>query len=556
MKPESRDDARAYDKRPLARAGGLALVLGVATWLLAPLLFPPRLPEDFPKLPDVRTLNPSLRTLLVSADKEARKHPGSAEAMGKLGMVYHSNLFLEQAARAYRIAARLSPGDYQWAYCQAFLREENGDEAEQFQFLEQTLRLKPDHVPALLKLADAAFKRDRLDDAAQYYEKAASVPDSGSSLQAAFGLGRVAARREEWNKVIEYIAPLTRTYPGLQPPYELLQQAYEALGQADKAKEARENIPATKVKAVPPPEDPLNEQLIGLCYSSTRLLKQAGLLSRQGYADRAIEVARRAAEANPTDPDIRYFIARTLVTYHADQPEAMDDALTQLGECLRLKPDDLSPLWRFTFDFFDTPKTPAAIERLSALLRPHADRPEAHFYLGLVAKAKGETGEALSQFQAALKNDPTNAGIYLKIGVILDRAAKVDEAIAYLQKAVNLAPLDTVARFNLGLALLQRGNNGEGLKELNEVLRLKPHDAPTHFVMAFAFVRSKRIEEAIANFRAGLRYQPEDADAHYGLGSAFAMQRKREDAAAEVREALRLRPNYPEAQALLQQLEH
>jgi hypothetical protein len=34
------------------------------------------------------------------------------------------------------------------------------------------------------------------------------------------------------------------------------------------------------------------------------------------------------------------------------------------------------------------------------------------------------------------------------------------------------------------------------------------------------------------------------------------MQRKREDAVAELREALRLRPNYPEAQALLQQLEH
>ena len=33
------------------------------------------------------------------------------------------------------------------------------------------------------------------------------------------------------------------------------------------------------------------------------------------------------------------------------------------------------------------------------------------------------------------------------------------------------------------------------------------------------------------------------------------MQRKREEAVAELRVALRLRPGYPEAQALLQQLE-
>jgi len=53
-----------------------------------------------------------------------------------------------------------------------------------------------------------------------------------------------------------------------------------------------------------------------------------------------------------------------------------------------------------------------------------------------------------------------------------------------------------------------------------------------------------------------LRYQPDDAEAHYGLGSALSLQRRREDAVAALRETIRLRPNYPEAQALLQQLEH
>ena len=555
MKPESRDDHRWYDTRSLLKAGALAVALAAITWLLAPILLPVKLPADFPKLPDLRTVNQGARALLEGADREARRRPASAEAVGKLGMAYHANMFLEQAAAAYRIAARLAPNDYRWVYCQAFLQEETGNEQEQVKFLRQTVRLKPDHVPALLRLADGEFKQDRLDEAAHYYERAAGAPDGRSSLQAAFGLGRVAARRHEWTQVIEHVAPLTHTYPYLQPPYGLLVEAYDALGQAKQAAEARQSITLSKSKTVPPPQDPLNDQLIGLSYNSTRLLKQAGLLSRFGYPDQAIQVARRAAEADAKDPDIRNFIARTLLTAYPNKPEAIDEALTQIGEYLRLKPDDPAALWGFTDLFFQAPKPPAAVERLSALLLPFAGRDDAHFFLGMVADARGQVGEAAAQYESALKNSPNNGPLYVKLGLVYDKEGKFDQSIAYFQKATRLEPMNTVAHFNLGVALLQRGSYSQGLREMEDVLRFQPHDAPAHFCMGFAYLYSKRIQEAIASFSDGLRYKPDDAEAHYGLASALSMQRRREDAVAALREAIRLRPNYPEAQALLQQLE-
>jgi tetratricopeptide (TPR) repeat protein len=540
--------------RSLLKAGALAVALAAITWLLAPLLLPVKVPEDFPKLPDLATANPSLRASLQDADREARRKPGSAEAVGKLGMAYHANLFLEQAAAAYRIAARLAPNDYRWAYCQAFLQEEIGSEAEQVRFLRQTVRLKPDHVPALLRLADGEFKRDSLDEAARDYSAAAGVRDSRASLQAAFGLGRVAARRQQWNEVVDHVAPLTRTYPYLQPPYELLQQAYTALAQPAKAAEAAQAITLSKSKVVPPPEDSLNDQLVALSHNSTRLLKQAGLLSRFGYPDQAIQVARRAAEANPTDPDIRNFTARTLLTAYPNRPESVEEALTAIGDCLRLKPDDPLPLWGFTNQFFETPKSPAAVEHLSRLIAPFAGRGDAQFFLGMIADARGQNAEAVSHYEAARKDNPNNAAVYIKLGLICDREAKFDQAVAYFQKTIQLDPANTVARFNLGVAFLQHGKDAQGLKELAEVLRLKPHDSATHFCMGFAFLYSKRLEEAVAHFGEGLRYSPDDAEAHYGMGTALAMQRRPVEAAAALREAVRLRPNYPEAQALLQQL--
>ena len=533
----------------------LAVVLGAGTWALTNFLFPVTLPDDFPKLPEVAGMNPELQKLLVSADKEARHHPGSAEALGKLGMAYHANQFLDQAAGAYRIAARLAPSDYQWAYCQAYLQEENGNEKEESEALQRTVQLKPDHVPALLKLADAEFKRDRLDQAAHDYELAAGSPDRDYRLQSQFGLARVAARREEWSRVIEIAIPLTGSYPQVRPPFQLLQKAYEALGKTDKAAEVREAILSGKFTDVPPPKDALHDRLIEISYSSTRLLKEAGLLSRFGYPDRGIQMARRAAEADPNDPDPHNLIARTLMSFYPDKPGAVDEALNQLGEYLRRKPDDVAALWGFTNSFFDTPRSPAAIERLRALVRPYANRDEAHFYLGLIADASGQKQEAFEQYQAALKFDPNSARTYNKLGLIFADGGKPDAALAFLQKSVQLDPTNPAARLNLGITLMQRENYAQGLKELAEVIRLNPHDAAAHFCMGFGYLYSNRPDQAAARFREGLRYKPEDPEAHFGLGSALSMQRKRDDAVAELRQALRLRPNYPEAQDLLQRLD-
>jgi tetratricopeptide (TPR) repeat protein len=557
VKKETTDDEeQRRNPASLWMTAGLAVVVGGITWLIAPSLIPAKLPVGFPQPPELGKANPAARKLLGGLEKQARRHAGDAAAVGELGIGYHANDYFAPADSAYRLAARLAPGDYQWPYFRSILEEESGNEAEQFDLLEQTVRLKPDFVPALLKLADASFKKDRLDDAARYYQLAAQASGRDAQLQPAFGLGRVAARREDWKSVVADLAPLPLSNPSVLPPYQLLQKAYEALGQADKAAEVRDRIPSTRLTDVPPARDPLSDRLIESSYSSTRLLKQAGLLSRFGYSDRALQVARRAAEANPSDADIHNFIAHTLITSYGDKPGDVDEALAQVAECIRLKPDDLTPLWNFTTVFFDAPKSPAAVERLRGLLRPNADRGDGHYYLGLVAEAQEDGAEALSQYQAALQKNPDLGAAYNKLGVLMDKAGKPDLALGYFQKSVQIDGMNPVALMNLGVALLQREDYTRGMKAVNEVLYLKPHDPAAHFCMGFACLYTNRTGDAIVHFREGLRYNPNDAEAHFGLASALLKMRKREDAAGEAREALRLNPNYAEARQLIEQLVH
>ena len=558
MRPESpvadstSAERQAGQKRFLL-LGGLAVLLGGLTWVLAPLLLPVKLPDDFPKPPDLKSASAGLRGLLQDADKEARRRPGSAEAVGKLGVAYHANQFPEQAAAAYRIAARLASNDYQWTYAQAYLAEENGDSSNQVRLLQRTLKLKPDYAPALLKLADSYFKLDQLDQAAHYYEQASRLTDAGASLPAVFGLGRTAARRQEWSKVVEIAAPLSRSYPYLLPPYELLEEAYGKLGQKDKALEAKQAGAMTKWKVVPPPTDPFDDQLTAASFSSTRLLKQAGVLSRLAHPDRAVDVARRAAQADPTDPAIPNFLGHTLLTFFGDQPAAVDEAMKQLSACLRLRPDDLAPLWSFADDFFKSPKPRPAVERMRAFLQTYGERPEAQFYLAQAADELGQSAEAVAQYRAALKRTPTDSAIHNKLAQVLLKTGKTDEGVAEFQRAIQLNPMNMGARLNLGVALMQGGRYDRAIQELGELLRVSPLDAEAQFCMGYAYMYSKRVDEAIGRFREGLRLKPDDAEAHYGLGSAYLMQHKRGEALAEAREALRLRADFPAARELAEQ---
>lgn len=555
MKSDSQFSLRGYNKRAVLNTMALAAALGVGTWLLAPLLIPVKLPPDFPAVPDLEPLNATLRELIQKTDKEARRKPGSSDAVGRLGLVYHANLLFDRAAAAYRIAARLEPGSHQWAYAQAVLSEENGSEKEQMTFLRETLHLKPDHVQALMKLADASFKADRLDEAEQYYNAAAKAPRGEASLQAAFGLGRVAQRRRDWRKAIETAGPAAASYPQASPIHELLQEAYAAVGEKDKAEQARQNGASARWKTLPPVEDPFSEQIIEVCYSSTRLLKQAGLLSKTGFPGRAIELARRAAQAEPADADVHDYLARTLITFYGDQPEAIDEAMKHLEECLRLRPSDPVPLGGFADDFFKSPRPPAAVERLRSMLRSRSGVPGVHFFLGQAADALGEPEQAAAEYHAALKENPKDSGAHNKLGLLAEAAGRPEEALAYFRKAIQLNPMNTAARLNLSIELMQRGSYPQGLKELDELLRINPHDAAAHFCKGFALLSLKRADEAIARFRQGLLYKPDDAEARFGLGSALAMQGRRDEAVAELRETLRIRPDHVQAQQLLRQME-
>jgi len=549
------DETGRSGKSWLWKTAILAGALGLGTWLLLSVLVPVKLPEDFPKPPDLREQNAELSSLLNGADAAARKRPGSADDIGRLAMIYHSNQFYSQAASAYQIAARLAPDEYRWPYCQALMQEENGEEQALFRLLQQTIRLKPDYLPALVKLGDLSFKQDRLEEARRYYDSSITRAIGGFPLQARFGLGRIAARQQDWKRVVELMEPLTREYPQIRPPRQLLADAYEALGQADKAAEELKHFQRPNLTVVPPVDDPLSVEILSLCCSSTRLLKQAGYLSRFSFSEEVLRLSRRAVEVEPMDADARHFLAIALFNVKGTDPGAVEEALAQLREGLRLRPGDPHPLVLAGEIFFRQKKTDRQVEQMRFLLAQNAGSAEAHYYLGLAAERLGNKNDAAAQYRAAVKTNPDYAEPNYRLGLLLAQEGKHDEAIGFFQKAVRIKPAYTRARFNLAAALEQNGRTAEAVAQYTEVLRLDANDFEAHMNLGLVLGKLGRLEEVRRHFGEAVRIRPDDPQSHYALGIALAGLKKNAEAVEEFRQALKLKPDYAEALRQLQQLE-
>jgi tetratricopeptide (TPR) repeat protein len=127
---------------------------------------------------------------------------------------------------------------------------------------------------------------------------------------------------------------------------------------------------------------------------------------------------------------------------------------------------------------------------------------------GLKAESSGNTQGALSDFQMAAADDPTDAFAYYDIGVIyqtklneptqaaaayqkslladstykpalfnlaiLDTSTNPAQAISEYQQILNLNPNDTNTLFNLGLLLIGQNQSAQGHADLAKAIMLNP----------------------------------------------------------------------------------
>ncbi len=169
---------------------------------------------------------------------------------------------------------------------------------------------------------------------------------------------------------------------------------------------------------------------------SELLLSQGIEEMGRGEYDKALERFKRAAESEPHDPEVYYYLGLAYSRL-GDYPPA----ITAFGRALKLDPKNRKVRYEMG---------------------------TAYFFMGDYPKA-------MASFKRARRDDPSNALVLLYLGATHQRMGKHRRSIRYFRKASELDPkVAQMSEFYLAMAYMGLGRDKEAAEALRACIEMNP----------------------------------------------------------------------------------
>lgn len=156
------------------------------------------------------------------------------------------------------------------------------------------------------------------------------------------------------------------------------------------------------------------------------------------------------------------------------------------------------------------------------------------------ALRRGDAAEAVSGFDAVLKEDPENRFALFRSGVALVSLRKADRAIERLRRAAELVPDQPEIRATLTDALALAGRFGEAAEQGMETVRLQPLRPHAWASLGTVLGLAGRVPQAVEAFRRAVELEPEDPRLLAKLAFAEHAAGRTEEAVGHLQLAARL----------------
>ncbi len=271
------------------------------------------------------------------------------------------------------------------------------------------------------------------------------------------------------------------------------------------------------------------------------------LQHKLGTDDRALESWQRVSQLLPHYEEA--YCQQGILLAQQGRPH---EAMTQFQEALRLKPDSVKAIDGLGLVLAQAGRHQEAVRQYEQALRLDPDYAEAHLNLAATLTTLGQPEAARDHIQKALAHKANNPAALNTLGKVCLSQGWINEAIVNFTAALRLDPTDALIHFNLGSALASARRTTEAQQHYAEAVRLQPTFAEAHFRLGFELGRGGHDAEAIGQFAEAVRLKPELMEAHLNLGLALVKQRRLDEAARQFQEALRLDPTNAIAQRQLE----
>jgi tetratricopeptide (TPR) repeat protein len=364
------------------------------------------------------------------------------EALIKLGTVDKGLAELDAATAA-------SPADAELWRRSARVLQGLGKNAEALARYARVREIAPRDAEALLASAEIHLALGELDPARTIALSLVGSPAQESRGQ--YVLGRIALKQEKADEAVIAFARATKLDAKNGPAWAGLAEAYLALKDERKARDA-----LAAAAALPDAGAAVYRQL-------------AELEIKGGRPAQAVAPLERAVVLLPGDYQLRLAQARTLATL-----DRWQDAANSAREAQKLEPKSIEALLLGAEAAYRQGKNGEAIEMLKRGLALEPDSYDLNFKLGRSYADNGIYAEAQKHLERAGQlNDRIDAP-YMALGQMLLTQRSYDAAIASLTKAVAINGSDANKReLNGAYDRKKRAQSGSGGRIAMEDLRLE-----------------------------------------------------------------------------------
>ena len=410
-----------------------------------------------------------------------------ADAWGGLGMLYHAQNRLREAAASYRRALDEAEAIH-WHYLLAVALTDQGDVQGAAARFRRALELADGrHMLASYRLGLALLADGRYEAAADALRDAlAEAPEAPAVLtalgDAEVGAGDLTAARE----VLEQAAALE---PGAGRIAYKLALVYRQLGDIEDAEawlERRNDL-------APAIDDPLLLEVAALSLSPKFFMEAGTRAWQRGEHDEAVGAWRRAAELAPGDSEVGLMLAHGLVTLGN-----RDEAATEIRRVLALHSGSARGWYLLAWNARDAnPDT--AREAVTRALQLGEDEAARALSAALWMR-QGRFRAAADDYLVLVDQQPENAYYRYWLAMAYLGATSCEAARPVMAEALRLQPNWGQAHIALARADALCGDRGVRQAAVRKARRLVDLDdgADTQVTLALALAAVGRIDEARA----------------------------------------------------------
>ncbi len=488
--------------------------------------------------------------------------PDSEEVVLNLARLYAESGNMEQAAKAIETVPA--------ADRTAKMEDALGSAYEQLKRTKEAIAayqrasnsLEPGDPRTLDELAHALLDNNQLDEAIkQYQELAEDDPENSSAL---VHIGEIQRRQGKYEDALATIRQARKIKP------EDLEAGYneglllDVLGRYDEAAAVYEKMVdlTSHANGAYTAEEKDNraiflERLGGVYHEQDKtaeaiatyqkLIDMGGEPAVRGYQyqvdtwrdarqfDKAVEVARKAVEANPKDRDLKLMLAGELGDLgKTEEGLAMAKALLAntgeerpvwlaLGQmCVR------AHRWKEAEEAFDKAE---ALTTKTDEKKAKEERTTLLFMRGEWAERQKHYEPAEQFFRQALELEPESAMTLNYLGYMMaDRGKQLPEALKMIRKAVELEPMNGAYLDSLGWVYFKMGEYELAEENLRQAVERDSTDPTVHDHMGELYAKTGRIRLAAAQWEISLAQSAKSAAADVDPAEVAKVQKKLESA--------------------------